>query len=430
MAVLNAHANVVNGIYSVLEVILTLVLIRMLRILLGCHNLHTLYDARKPLHLKPTRLSVLVDIGLASHGYSICAALLGAAFIILCTAGGFAFSGTSVPVYESIQVRNKVVAATAGSYVNYREHVSPDASQVSATVLLLAEPGCSEPGVSKTIVYGRTNELHDLESIQWPRGEKFSNYTCLWEPEFKSEVLVTRRTRRKRISFEECDLGFKTVGVDFRKVEGKKLTQIPFSGDVSLGNCSFRITELWCSNYRTLRCAGSVRMNDEADGYGEILYFVRPDNGDLSLAMSALRLEKAHDTELLQTMAFVSDVVLRGSQFLTPILRLAMFRVETNGTAQRFIGTRSVTEVNVTLITATFGSAMGVLVMTTTAAAVAWVWVVLLRGRRGYNAFCSNADAVACAAQQLSRAGAESNDVVRGVAGNTFCVRRVGRSRA
>eukprot|EP00178_Gracilaria_changii_P003800 TRINITY_DN1572_c0_g1_i1.p1 TRINITY_DN1572_c0_g1~~TRINITY_DN1572_c0_g1_i1.p1 ORF type:complete len:432 (+),score=56.61 TRINITY_DN1572_c0_g1_i1:481-1776(+) len=401
MEPLKVNANIVNGIYSSVEVFLTILFVCLLRILLSCHNLRTIYDTREPLQLNTAIISVFVDPGLGPPRIITFLVLLGALFTALTTAGGFSFSGATAPQYESAQVRNKVVPAAAGQYIDFRDHISSDATLISGTFLLLQSTACVEQEVGRVTFYALTNDIRDLHRIQWRIDELISNSTCLRRQNgFAEERLAEYSLPTRSFSLASCELRFDQVGVqNLSQVRRNDIIQIPFSEENDLGaNCSFRIVELWCSTYSTFVCVGSVRMMDETGGFGQIIYRASRDRS-LIPSLTSYRGKRRDDTEVLKSMAFLSDSITNSHSVLVRMMASSM--IETNATVQRVVGERSVTNVNFVLLFWTFGTAFGLFALLGLVTSMIWLRVVWRKGRKGYNCFCSEGDALACAMQQL-----------------------------
>ena len=99
---INISADIVNGIYNFVEAALIILLLSFLRTTISWNNLKTVYDGRKPLQLKRTRLSILCDPGLAPLNVGRVAVLLATVVVVLTVTGGLGIVGKTEPVYEYV----------------------------------------------------------------------------------------------------------------------------------------------------------------------------------------------------------------------------------------------------------------------------------------------------------------------------------------
>ena len=76
---------------------------------------------------------------------------------------------------------------------------------------------------------------------------------------------------------------------------------------------------------------------------------------------------------------------------------IALSRVETNARIKKLAGKRNVTDVNVLLVTASFGTAVVITLLSGLLACSGWILYVAKPGRRNYNKFNSASDAMSCA---------------------------------
>lgn len=346
----------------------------------------TIYHDRKPLRLKSTRLSLVCELDLAPPNLSRAAVTLATLVVILTAIGGFGIIGSTEQAFENVRVRNKVVAAN-GIYVDFRDHISKDGNLVSGTFLLLERTTCSSSDIGVNFVFGRINDLQDVTSVEWPRDTAISNSTCLHEDSgFKEEIILQEQAVREEIDLRGCRPYF-----NMSDVPKNDITQLNVSENIDDRDCPFRVLELWCSNHERLRCAGSLKM---ARGFGEILYFHGREGG-LAITVSLYRAKEQQDSEMLKSMAFISDFVMRGV-FLDSIRRMSMTRIETNVLVEKISGERNVTDVNVPLVALTFGTAVLITLITGLSAYTGWTLYVAKAGRRMYNKFNSASDALSC----------------------------------
>ncbi|KAI0559063.1 hypothetical protein FGB62_169g42 [Gracilaria domingensis] len=349
-----------------------------------------------------------MDPGLSPEFLNRLLAVVGLVFVALLTAGGFAFEGTTIRHTQSIYVGNKVVPATAGNYVEFRNHISPDRKFVSATFLLLSHARCLDEnyykGVWNFALYARMNNLDNLSDVKWPQNITISNSTCVWSAGgFKEEILMSWKFEDSKKLFNGCYINFREVLSEFPKNETKQM-QVPEEDDYF--NCSFRILSMWCSYYWAPRCAASFRTDDDLNGF---MYLSFRQGCQKNQCFSYTRREivwsyRANDISNngnLKQMAFLADFFYpsRKSTWL-----MVFQRVQANSTVQR-ISERNVTLVKARLFTVTFGAALAIFLGLKIVCFALWFRIVWLKGRRGYNGFVSNGDALSCAVQQVLLAG-------------------------
>ena len=264
---LNISPNIVSGIYNLAELVLCLLLLSFLRTTISWYNLKTLYDDRKPLRLKTTRLSVLCDPGLAPPNLSRAAVIIAILVLGLSVNGGLGIVGTTEQIYEDVTVKNKVVNAN-GSYIDFRDHISKDAKRVSGTIVLLQSPLCTEASIETLFLYSHTNDLDDLTTVQWPSDTFVSNSTCAMEESgFKYEINQQGLIPLKGFtsaSAMDCDVSY-----DLADVPRNDITRVPVSQKTN-STCPFHLEELWCSNYLGISCFGSTKIEG---GFGEAKLF-------------------------------------------------------------------------------------------------------------------------------------------------------------
>ncbi|KAI0560113.1 hypothetical protein FGB62_124g02 [Gracilaria domingensis] len=360
-----------------------------------------------------------MDPGLAPRALSRLMALIGLLFVALITAGGFAFVGATEPVYEEVHVRNKVVNATRGNYIDFRNHVSIDGRLVSATLLMCLSE-CSEQNLKTSTFYNQINDdFRDLRDIKH-RLDYARNSTCVTEANGFVEERRGEYVRDNHQAREAClDLiPYEETG---RLNRANVFRQTPMNG-----TCPYQDIEVRCSDSDSgLYCVGNARRQDDLGGF-VFFKFVRLRIRSARMQTMVdhqvfrLRLPERDDTDVLTSTAFLlSRFTGRMDAFV--LRNCAASRVEKNASVQKVVGDRNVTQLRIALLMSTFGPAMALLVALATVALVMWVRVVWVKGRGGYNGFSSNEDALASAAQALrwhtdgeaERAG--NGVVVRGV---------------
>ncbi|KAI0558727.1 hypothetical protein FGB62_190g013 [Gracilaria domingensis] len=352
-----------------------------------------------------------MDSGLAPRELSRMFALIAVLFTALITAGGFAFVGATEPVYQTVHVRNKVVPATRGNYIDFRNHVSPDKRVVSATFLLLILPVCIDGGFTNSTWYSRINEFHNLRDIKWPRTFRIFNITCVFEANgFVKETILTTQDGFPLYGTDDC--------LHLLKLETFKQLQLPSSITPAIhGTCPYQDVELRCSNHSIVQCVGSARVQDDFGGF--ILFHSIIRQTQIEISTHHGRTLERDDLHVLESMVFVASIYPETD--LYSLRNCAASRVEESASVQQLVGERNVTQVNIGLIISTFGPSIALLILLAAVASVMWVRVVWFKGRRWYNSFSSNEDSLACVAQALkwhTNGGAERTEmgmVVRGV---------------
>ncbi|KAI0562870.1 hypothetical protein FGB62_50g215 [Gracilaria domingensis] len=357
-----------------------------------------------------------MDPGLAALWLSRLLALLATLFTALLTAGAFAFVGSTEPVYQSVSVRNKVVPATRGNYIDFRQHISPDGLNVSATFHLLFSPSCVRSGYRTKTTYARTNDLHNLNDTRWSRDDILLNSTCINEENgFVEEILDTEQFGLPTYGTEDCIYLMAFAILDAHA------DHTPPELSAFNGSCPYRDPEVRCSvsilSDNAIECIVSIRVQDDFGGF--TLFHLSFGQERFVARFHVSRRPEREDAKVLESMAFIASMMPEESAVL--FREAVTSRVEENATVQKVVGERNVTQVNVGLILATLTSAMALLLAVAIVAAVMWVRVVWLKGRRGYNSFNSNEDALASAAETLrwhndcGTARAEEEMVVRGL---------------
>lgn len=396
---IHSNANIVNGVYGSIQVLLTVCLLRLIHIFISCDNLRTIYDLRKPLRLKKNSLALIADPGLGPTRITFPLVLGMLSFTALTTVGGFSFVGTTEILYETVPVRNKAVRASPGTYIDFRDHLSLDGHLASSTFVMLDGLYCNEQDTDRVTTFAVTNDMHDLTSVIYSEANRRSNATCLTTQNgFKEEILFECENHYNHFGNDTCNPAREVrVHLNFSEIKRNDFTQIQFSEDENLQHCPFRIAEMWCSNYVSFRCVASIRTEDDSSNYGEILFFFQDE--DFTSYTFGCRGRKRHDPEVLKSMAFLSEAM--DSVVVSKLYGLATSRIETNATVQKIVGERNVTKVNVSLLLSTFVPALGLLFAAAVVTFTYWLLVVWRPGRKGYNCFCSEADALSCAAQQL-----------------------------
>ena len=410
-------ANIVSGIYNVIEVVLSLCLLQFLRAILCWHNLKTLYNERKPLRLKSTKLSLFCDPGLAPPNLLRLAITIAVVVLGLTGIGGFCIVGITVPEYETVKVRNKVVAAK-GNYIDFRDHVSEDGELVSGTVLLLQSLTCSRSDQETRYVYGMVNDLADLTSVKWPAGVVKSyvggkSSSCLMgNSGFEDEVILELRKSLQPTNFTansvtRCYASVRNLDVsDVAENEFTlflRETDQDGTGAVSDSDgkdCSFQVLEVWCSNYHTLRCVVLLKLLDDFQ-----VIMLLAERGRISdNVIGSVRITIRPDSEQLKSMAFLSGIPQR-PVIIPTLLKMVMLRVESNAEVKRFVGKKDVTQVDVALLASTLGPAVFITVVTGLIACGGWAIFIARPGRRGYNKFNSASDALSCLKVETFRDG-------------------------
>lgn len=233
--------------------------------------------------------------------------VISALVVGLSVTGGFGIVGETEIMYEDVRVKNKVVSAN-GSYINFRDHISEDGQLVSGTVLLLRSLFCIGSSVYNITLFSCTNDLDDLKIVKSPIDNPVLNSTCVMEESgFTNEI-----TRHESNAIQASSQGaFRTCStlVDVVDVPKNDITRVLTSLKID-ANCTLYIEEVWCSNFLTIYCVGSIKI---AGGFGELHVFV--DTYGTRLLLTALRTEKRPAPELLKSMAFLQDILRRDGVF-------------------------------------------------------------------------------------------------------------------
>ena len=345
-----------------------------------------------PLRLTSTRLSLFCDPGLAPPKLARFATTAGVLVLGLTGIGGFSIIGTKVVMYETVKVRNKVVAAK-DNYIDFRDHVSEDGKLVSGTVLLIQRSMCVRNSRGKFNLYGMANDLADLTSVKWPPGAFTSKIrgngtSCLMSSSgFQDEVVLELINPVQPSNSTICSLN-----INVSDVAKNRITRLLTSA-VDARNCPFQVPEVWCSNYHRLRCAGSPKYSD---GFGDILIFA--DRGVIGYDETPFRTKMRRDPEQLKSMAFLADSgVITPPRTVAVLQKMVSLRVQSNAEVKRILGKKNVTLVNVALLASTLGPAVFITFLTGLIAYRGWTIFVARAGRRGYNTFNSASDALSCA---------------------------------
>lgn len=395
---IQASSNVVGGIYSLVEVVLSVLLLHFLRTIFEWHNVKTIYDERKPLRLVETRLSLFSDPGLAPRWLARVTVLILIAVVSLTSAGGFGIAGFTRESYEEVRVKSKLVPAGNGETIDFRKHVSADGGRVSGTVLLLMHHTCVHVDTKRLALYGSFSDMEDVNTIKWPAQQGRLNTTCVMEDAgFEDEVVFEQALRgTKSTTGTECMLPRDVV------LPKKQITQLVIEPQPEILDCPFKIIDAWCSNFIDWRCAGNVKY---ADGYSTILFFIGPSGGiQGTVAQIGIQLyDEPFTPEVLKSVAFLADMNIHSSA--TSLIRMVSLSVETNGFVRKFGGNKNVTNVNVPLIAATLGTTIVTTLFIGCAALVGWFRFIVKPGRRDYNKFTSGMDALSCAAVEVLKEG-------------------------
>lgn len=410
MLVVNASSNIISGLYTCIEVILSVVLIRSIRLIFAWYNLKSIYNDRKIVQLSTTRLSLFTDPGLAPRKLSRASVVISLAVLALLTAGSFGIVGKSEEVIELEKVGQKVTLAEENNVVDLRMHISEDFHMsdpfLSGTILLLSGASCQTKSSKKTTTFGYFNELDDLTTLKWKRNDKPRNSTCMitgsqYVPEKIFEESIERLDSKAEIE-RECQHMFEALPVITSLVPGQ-MTQISLPGDLSPKKCPISFLEMWCTTGHQDSCAVSVYFR-KTEMYSEILvaYNVFDDTYTLRKTTNQ-RTSSPASGGVLQNIAFLAAAKMEDQ--LEWARYAARFRIETNAEIRKIVGMRDITHINVALVAATVGVAVFIIFFVRVAAIWGWIIYITRPGRQEYNKFNSALDAISCAAVETFREG-------------------------
>lgn len=289
-------------------------------------------------------------------------------------------------------MKNKAVNAN-GSYIDFRDHISRDANLVSGTFLLLQSPTCITTVSNGSFHFCEINDLDDVTSVKWPRTTDVSNSTCVMEESgFLDEVIYVERVPLQDLVHRNLMAEWGDI-LSRADVPKRDISRVPVPQTTNNKTVPFHVEEIWCSNYRKKSCAGSLKI---AGGFGELTF-----RGGVEAIPSTYRTKKRQDSEILKSRAFLTDILnLEG---VAKSRRMALSRIETNALVRKYAGRRNVTDINVALVAATFGTAVVITFLTGLLACTGWTLYVAKPGRRNYNMFNSASDAMACASFVMFR---------------------------
>lgn len=381
-------SSVVSAVYAILfELLLPVLLAWLVRILLSSRNLKLIYHDRKRFRLGPTRLALFSDQGLSQIATGRIIASITTVTILLAVAGAFSINGISRRETLPRKVRLLADAASPEEVIDFKRHISEDAKLISGTVLLLQQ-WCYASVGNKRVTYAKVNDIPDIHTVKWPSSMTMVNSTCLTrDSEFVEQIVRNDTLAEEDPSIEGCGLQIKAATSSPLAEARSTLT----------GECKLELIETWCSHFRKLSC---VTLLKHSKGY----IISHHDFGN-TLRNSTQMVENIvldnrfmlHklNSQQMRSISYLLDVGFgialgKATDMVSETLR-------TDTSVMAYGDGIQETDVDVTLLSMTLGSALCITVLIGIYAIFSWERHVRHPSRQKYNRFHSTADLLAYA---------------------------------
>lgn len=385
---LKVDSAISNGVYNVLEVIIFSVFVSSLQQILRWYNLKTIYDDRRALHLYTTRFAFFSDPGLSSPFFVRVSAILIFIVLSLTTAGSFSILGEELTVYTPIQVPAKVKPSDPGHLLDFRPHISSDFSHISAALSLLRARTCHSVDSGAGVYYSYfSTSIEDLNSLTESSSSSVTNGTCLMEDSgYRPEpTLETTISRKDYPAVDQCE-----INIPLNDFKAPGYHQINITQETDLGqHCPMRFVEVWCSNLRSLYCAGSARYSDGK--YDVLLIHSERSASSEPITFLGSFTKKPVEAQGLRTIALLFDTGIE-TIGVPSAYYIALHKVE-KGVVYKSDGVKNITKVNMRFLSGTLGLTIFVTFLGVVVALLGRETYVRRKGRLKYNGFCSAADA-------------------------------------
>lgn len=378
-------SSLVSGLYTCLELLLTLLATQFISVAIRAWNVKSVYDDNRKLHLRNSKLNAFFGYGLSSRRVAIVAALAFTSIIALATTGGFSIVGQSGNYYQPTTAKLLVTKASPTEQVDYSNHISPSEGRFSGTIFLLFQfVGCrrtSSPGLP--LVYEYINDLQDLTSLLFRVDDTDLNQTCVTSrSDYREQVSFQETTVLLRDPVAKSDCSWDNI--NHETIQHGELTKVPVSQQEG---CRYPVQHAWCVKLERLFCAGAITSSSTA-AVGLVTSDIKQGNSTLPVEILLLK-DSPTMGNLRSAAAFLS---LQVDMTLTTQWALLLQKIKRDVIVEKLVGERKETEINEFLLAATLGPALLILSLTGIVAFVGWIKYIVLPKRQHFNHFSSALD--------------------------------------
>lgn len=257
------NSNIISGIFSALEVLLLLFATNLIFRVAHNHNLRTLYQLRRPLCIYPPFLSFCFPSPLTSSLLSRFLTFVFALSLSILTSASFSIVGESKTFYRPQEVPYLVTTAK-DDFIDYRLHITPDASLCSLTFRLCYEASCVSSLTNHIITYEKFIDLPgDIDAVKWPsKSIVVNNHTCLTpDSGFKPRKMGPGTEEDMEVS--RLAMQCRPSKFNFTRISAGFTGEVNVSSylDIIPPDCEGKITSLYCSTQYHKACIFLVKID-------------------------------------------------------------------------------------------------------------------------------------------------------------------------
>lgn len=361
---IEARSDIVALLYVVLiDVLLVALWEWLVRVVLSSWNAQMIYQERRRMALRTTRVSLFVHEGLTSQPMGRLAAFVSTAVVLLAIAGSFAIDGTTREVEEQVPVL--VGAGPDKDLIDYAAHVSDDGTMVSATYLLAVDSvRCYQTNMGQISQYSTHNNVDELKLRRFsPTESGIRNSTCVIQENGYRDSVAVHMMRVPNVDITGCD--YRVTWPDPTRLSP---AQLEFRG-----RCPFTGLDAWCVRNNFPVCAVGVRYDGGgAELFGVILVNYTGSREFASLEgaseIGAMGRRKKFPSRSVRSVAHLWSADASSDPF--HVMLLSLFALVRGGTVLRAEVFAHETEVDEWFLTGTLGVAVCVVVSVAALAAL------------------------------------------------------------
>ena len=390
--ILQVNSSLVSGFAALLLDVLLLSIIRYYtQLLCASANIALLYDYRRPIRPTTTRWAALTG---GPTGPILLVRFL-AFLIMLSTAAviilGFCINGETVPELEQGvygAVVNFTGMPTKINFENEFELQPPGCSgdsckrMVSKHLLALTDPSrCMEKNFTHTLIYSSAYRNLTLDDEKEELVQLYPGGICVNQKYF-NESWVSRSYEMTNNADLKCSFD----DIDNPFGEGPA-SEGPRKVEPSIDSCDMTVKNMSCYKTDRTSCAawGISEIDTGTAYYMVLIPDIEAMDEETTRIPSAIG--KGDPAGYVDNVAFLSAVGFDGGA--SRLSNMAVSEVVQNVTLDRKQVMRNVSTIDLAKAIPAFAVLAITTLVLVVVALVSWVRVVLLKGRREYNTFCS-----------------------------------------
>lgn len=406
--VLNVDSSWASGVAALVFDIIFLSIIRYYsQLLCSSANLALVYDRRRPIRPATSKLSALTGgpTGpiLLVRLLSVLVLISTAAVIVL----GFCINGETVATFHP-ETYGAVTNFTGVPIdIDYRNEfeVQPKGCTgknckilVSKRLLALTDPTrCLTRNSSHGILYSVGYKNLDLDGEKQELKQMYPNATCISDIKFNQSRIIRSYEVSGDIPSQQCR--FKNITDPYGTEGGgggDDTKETTFEAEF----CDYEIQDMMCYKTNVTACAGWGKI----DRNRKASYFIVlvPDIDEIREETISLNGEIARGdpTGVVSNVAYFSALGFRGGVYR--LVNMAASEVLSNVSLQQKVGTKNVSTIDLRIAVPAFAIIATTTVSLAVIASLSWTFIVLLKGRRKYNKFCSIPEILALTGEEMA----------------------------